>query len=199
MPTTRATVTLRPELSRGDVVLDKARWRLVAAIGGGITVATLGEALELGELPVSRAVKDLIELGVVDLDATSVEEPVAEPVAEPVDEPARGRRGLRRAGDRAGSDRRAVRGHAPGVHRDASPCSGCPSRTPNSARAQLDEFAAGFGLSDPSPFSAEIVDAPSQDGPTVGHENGFAGFDAEVRGATFDQPFDEAHHRASTP
>ena len=84
VPTTRATVTLRPELSRADVVLDQKRWRLIAAIGSGITVATLGEALELGELSVSRAVKELIELGVAELGAVVAEEPtlVAEPAVE---------------------------------------------------------------------------------------------------------------------
>ena len=40
--------------------------------------------MDLGELPVSRAVKDLIELGVIDLDATADDAPVAE-IAELVE------------------------------------------------------------------------------------------------------------------
>jgi hypothetical protein len=118
VPTTRATVHLRPELTGADVVLDKKKWRLVAAVGGGATVATVGEALELGELPVSRAVKELVELGVVELSEEPVPEPAPEPAVE-VPEP------------------------------DVVPAAEVTVVDEDSARAQLDEFAAGFGLADP--------------------------------------------------
>ena len=159
VPTTRAMVTLRRELTRADVVLDKQRWRLVAAIGGGITVATLGDAMDLGELPVSRAVKDLIELGVVDLDTTVADDPVADE-AVPTS-PRAGR--LRRALPRAGRPGRAAFGtepaDAPPVFIGTDPVLSIPDEETNAARAQLDEFAAGFGLSDPAIYESSAVDA----------------------------------------
>lgn len=157
VPTTRATIGLRPELSRADVVLDRQRWRLVAAIGGGVTVATIGERLGLGELPVSRAVKELIELGVVDLDDTVAEEPlpvavVAEPVPVAIDE-------------------------VVPVMIETEPVLAAPSGRGGSARAQLDEFAAGFGLSDPAyenvVDAAPIEDAAPPPGPGA---EGFSDF-----------------------
>jgi hypothetical protein len=152
VPTTRAKVTLRRELTRADVVLDKQRWRLIAAISGGVTVATLGDVMDLGELPVSRAVKDLIELGVIDLDTTDAEDPIAEPVvfAEPVPEPAV------LAEPAFGTEPADV----PPVFIGTEPVLSIPEEETNAARAQLDEFAAGFGLSDPAIFESSAVDAP---------------------------------------
>ncbi|MET0665329.1 MAG: DUF4388 domain-containing protein [Acidimicrobiales bacterium] len=147
VPTTRALVTLRRELTRADVVLDKQRWRLVAAIAGGITVATLGDAMDLGELPVSRAVKDLIELGVIDLDITVADEPAGfdEPLPEPavLAEPAFG----------------TEPADVPPVFIGTDPVLSIPDEETNAARAQLDEFAAGFGLSDPAIYESSAVDA----------------------------------------
>ncbi len=152
VPTTRAKVTLRRELTRADVVLDKQRWRLIAAISGGVTVATLGDVMDLGELPVSRAVKDLIELGVIDLDTTDAEDPIAEPVvfAEPVPEPPV------LAEPAFGTEPADV----PPVFIGTEPVLSIPDEETNAARAQLDEFAAGFGLSDPAIFESSAVDAP---------------------------------------
>lgn len=173
VPTTRATVTLRPELKRGDVVLDKARWRLVAAIGGGVTVATLGEAMDLGELPVSRAVKDLIELGVVDLDASAVDE--AEPVV--VDDPVVEPEPVVDLAPEASVEFEGVDDEDPVVIGTEPVLSEAPADS--AARSTLDEFAAGFGLADPVPASAEpisMMDAPPLDGAPVG-DDGFASFD----------------------
>lgn len=166
VPTTRAHVSLRPELKRGDVVLDKQRWRLVAAIGGGITVATLGEVMDLGELPVSRAVKELIELGVVDLDATHIEEPVVaeveivvpgpEPVFEPTIEP------------------EAVIEEPAPVFIETEPVLPPPVQD-DTARSTLDDFAAGFGLSD-----SPAHEAPAADVGSFGGDDGFAGFGIET-------------------
>jgi hypothetical protein len=156
VPTTRATVSLRPELSRADVVLDKARWRLVAAIGGGATVATVGDVLGLGELPISRAVKDLVELGVVELDASAVAEPeplpTRAPVADPVvavdDEPV--------VDPFAAAD--AELADLPELTDLPDPAAQVVEAEvvadgANPARAQLDEFAVGFGLADPPPMA----------------------------------------------
>ena len=180
VPTTRAMVTLRRELTRADVVLDKQRWRLVASIAGGVTVATLGDALDLGELPVSRAVKDLIELGVVDLDTTVADDPVAdeavaeetvadelvgfgEPFPEPavLAEPAFG----------------TEPADAPPVFIGTDPVLTIPDEETNAARAQLDEFAAGFGLSDPAIYESSAVDA-SPNGADGSLANGSTEYDA---------------------
>lgn len=108
VPSTAMWVALVPELGAPEVVVDAERWRVLAAVGGGLTVAELGGALGLGELPVCRAVRDLVELGVavvtdppagaapgaepaLDTAASAVEPDVAEPeVAEagPVAQPA---------------------------------------------------------------------------------------------------------------
>lgn len=174
VPTTRALVTLRRELTRADVVLDKQRWRLVAAIAGGITVATLGDAMDLGELPVSRAVKDLIELGVVDLDITVADDPVDEAVAdepvgfaEPFAEPAV------LAQPAFGTEPADV----PPVFIGTDPVLSIPDEETNAARAQLDEFAAGFGLSDPAIYESSAVDA-SPNGADGSFADGSTEYDA---------------------
>ena len=174
VPTTRALVTLRRELTRADVVLDKQRWRLVAAIAGGITVATLGDAMDLGELPVSRAVKDLIELGVVDLDITVADDPVDEAVAdEPVgfDEPFAEPAVL--AQPAFGTEPADV----PPVFIGTDPVLSIPDEETNAARAQLDEFAAGFGLSDPAIYESSAVDA-SPNGADGSFADGSTEYDA---------------------
>lgn len=174
VPTTRALVTLRQELTRADVVLDKQRWRLVAAIAGGITVATLGDAMDLGELPVSRAVKDLIELGVVDLDITVADDPVDEAVAdEPVgfDEPFAEPAVL--AQPAFGTEPADV----PPVFIGTDPVLSIPDEETNAARAQLDEFAAGFGLSDPAIYESSAVDA-SPNGADGSFADGSTEYDA---------------------
>jgi hypothetical protein len=66
VPSLEAWLTLRPELD-GDVVVDAGRWRAIAAIGGGATAGSVGEALGAGELDVLRAVKELVELGLVEV------------------------------------------------------------------------------------------------------------------------------------
>jgi hypothetical protein len=63
VPSLDAWVTLAPELPGPEAVVDAARWRTIVAVGGGTTVGAIGEVLGLGEVPVSRLVKDLVELG----------------------------------------------------------------------------------------------------------------------------------------
>lgn len=70
VPSVAAWVTLAPELPRAQVTLKSAQWRLLVSIGGGATVAGVGEAFGMGELAVSRAMKDLVETGLVQLDVT---------------------------------------------------------------------------------------------------------------------------------
>jgi hypothetical protein len=97
VPSLDGWVSLRAELPGDEITIDADRWRQIVALGSGTTVRRLGEALDLGELPVSRTVKDLVELGLVDIgeapagaatavpsDAISFE---AEPVAAREPEP----------------------------------------------------------------------------------------------------------------
>lgn len=63
VPSLESWVAMRPELDTDEVVIDRERWKLLAAIGSGTTVGRLGDALTMGELPVSRAVKGLVDAG----------------------------------------------------------------------------------------------------------------------------------------
>ena len=65
VPSLESWVAMRPELDGDEVVIDRDRWRLLATIGSGTTVGRLGDALAMGELPVSRAVKGLVDAGLV--------------------------------------------------------------------------------------------------------------------------------------
>jgi hypothetical protein len=63
VPSLDAWVTLAPELPGPEAVVDAARWRTIVTVGSGTTVGSIGQTLGLGEVPVSRLVKDLVELG----------------------------------------------------------------------------------------------------------------------------------------
>jgi hypothetical protein len=66
VPSLDAWLTLQPELEN-DVVVDGPRWRVIAAVGGGNTAGAVGEALQAGEMETLRAVKELVELGLVEV------------------------------------------------------------------------------------------------------------------------------------
>ena len=65
VPSTAAHVSLRPELPRQTVSVSAEQWRTLVAVGGGTTVAAIGETFELGELDVCRTIKGLVEAGLV--------------------------------------------------------------------------------------------------------------------------------------
>jgi hypothetical protein len=67
VPSLDAWVSLRHQLPAAEVTIDRERWATLAAVGSGATVRRIGDELCLAELAVSRAVKDLVELGVVDI------------------------------------------------------------------------------------------------------------------------------------
>jgi hypothetical protein len=69
VPSLDAWVTLRPALGSAEVTIDQARWTTLVAVGGGATVRRIADELCLAELPVSRAVKELVETGLVDIAA----------------------------------------------------------------------------------------------------------------------------------
>jgi Domain of unknown function (DUF4388) len=68
VPSLEHRVSLSAELSTDEVTIDADRWRSVVAVAGGHSVGEVAGALGLGELHVSRAVRDLVELGVADVD-----------------------------------------------------------------------------------------------------------------------------------
>ncbi len=87
VPSLAVWVGLAPELDGPDVMIDAIRWRCIAAIRDGSQVGAVAEALHLNEIESCRIVKELIELGLVEI----TEEPVqlamprpAEFVVEPV-------------------------------------------------------------------------------------------------------------------
>jgi hypothetical protein len=65
VPSLEAFVTLSPTLPRAEMVVDAERWKVVVATGGGGTVRQIGASLALGEIEVSRAVKDVVEAGLL--------------------------------------------------------------------------------------------------------------------------------------
>ena len=65
VPSVDAWLTLRPELAGSMVKIDNDRWRIIAAIAGGRSVGSVGEALGLDELTALRGVKEIVELGLV--------------------------------------------------------------------------------------------------------------------------------------
>jgi hypothetical protein len=67
VPSMDAWVTLRRKLPMSEVALDQDRWTTIVAIGAGATVRRIGDELCLAELPISRAIKELVEVGLVDI------------------------------------------------------------------------------------------------------------------------------------
>jgi len=94
VPSLAAWVELQPELGADEVTIDRARWRLLAAVGAGTTVGELGDRFELGELAVSRLVKELVDADLVTVGdaptggATLAASTVAEPETLVVEETA---------------------------------------------------------------------------------------------------------------
>jgi hypothetical protein len=54
-------VVLTEDLPAKEVTIDATTWKTIVAVGSGRTVGDLGNDLGLGEVAVSRAVKDLVE------------------------------------------------------------------------------------------------------------------------------------------
>ena len=69
VPSLAHHVSLAIDLSADEVTIDADRWRSVVAVAGGRTVGELASELGLTELGVSRAVRDLVDLGVADIEA----------------------------------------------------------------------------------------------------------------------------------
>lgn len=87
VPSMDAWVTLRRSLATDAVTIDRERWTTLVAVGAGASVRAIATALDLGELPVSRAVRDLVELGVADIEAAPPAPEATAPAAEGSVEP----------------------------------------------------------------------------------------------------------------
>jgi DNA-binding transcriptional ArsR family regulator len=140
VPSLQHRVELQTDLSRSDVVIDQAGWQAVVAISGGLTVGALGRHLQLDELAVSRTVKSLVELGLVEVGGEE-QEPSPDG-SEPAD-----------ADDTDFAPRwlaeEPVAASSEGPIEDTT------------ARDQLDALASGFGLTDdPSGADSVPVESP---------------------------------------
>lgn len=67
VPSMDAWVSLVSELKTSDITITAALWSRIVAIGSGTSVGGVARALELGELDVCRGVKELVELGLVEV------------------------------------------------------------------------------------------------------------------------------------
>ena len=85
VPSLAAWLALASALPTATVTVDAETWRLIAAIGSGLTVGALGDQLGLGEVPVSSLVRDLVAMGLAEVSAAP--EPVQAPVVSAVVEP----------------------------------------------------------------------------------------------------------------
>lgn len=92
VPSVDLWVSLAAEAPDDEVTLSRDEWTSLVTIGGGATVAAIGDVLALAELPLCRKVKGLVERGLVELGdvpsgAGRPAEPVFERAAEPAAEP----------------------------------------------------------------------------------------------------------------
>ena len=89
VPSLAAWLALSSSLPTATVTVDAETWRLIAAIGSGLTVGELGDHLGLGEVLVSGVVRDLVAIGLAEVSVAPVQATIVEPVAvvEPMPEP----------------------------------------------------------------------------------------------------------------
>lgn len=67
VPSLAHRVHLVPALSYTDVTIDAARWPIIVASADRPAVSDIADRLGLGELSVSRAIADMIELGLAEI------------------------------------------------------------------------------------------------------------------------------------
>ncbi len=82
VPSIDLWVSLSAELPRPEVVVDEARWKVIVATGAGATVAEVGDRLGLGEIGISKAVKEVVEIGLLTISESRHARATA-PVVEP--------------------------------------------------------------------------------------------------------------------
>ena len=84
VPSMDAWVNLVEDLPKAKVSVDAATWKVIIAVGGGSTVRDVGTWMGLGELAVSRGVRDLVRLGLAEIsEAPAVADVEAEAGVSP--------------------------------------------------------------------------------------------------------------------
>lgn len=68
VPSPQHRVRLANQLPADEVTIDHQRWRILVTAVTSRSAGQLGTSLGLGELATARLVRDLVELGVVDVD-----------------------------------------------------------------------------------------------------------------------------------
>lgn len=76
IPSLDSWVRLVPEIA-GDVTIAPVQWATLAVIGSGSTGRRVGDDLELGELDACRRLRELVDLGVAEVDPDYEPAPVA--------------------------------------------------------------------------------------------------------------------------
>ena len=84
VPSLDAWVALRPSLDKPEVTIGQHHWATLVLIGAGASVGQMGERLALPELPVARALRDLAELGLVEISPRAPTPTPSQPSPEPV-------------------------------------------------------------------------------------------------------------------
>ncbi|MCP5025162.1 MAG: DUF4388 domain-containing protein, partial [Actinomycetia bacterium] len=69
IPSGDSWMSLAEELPTADVVVDRRRWQVIVAVGAGSSVLDIGHTLGLGEIQVARELKEMVELGLLDVGA----------------------------------------------------------------------------------------------------------------------------------
>lgn len=65
LPSSDVGLALSPELPADEVAIDRDRWRLLVAVGGGTTFAGFGRDLDLAEFDAGLTIKGLVDDGLV--------------------------------------------------------------------------------------------------------------------------------------
>jgi hypothetical protein len=87
VPSLSSWVSLVADLPGGEVTLDRDRWQVVTAVAAGASVGAVGEHLGLGEVAISRKVKELVEMGLAEIEVRTEPAAVAAPAVSPMVQP----------------------------------------------------------------------------------------------------------------
>lgn len=79
VPSMDLWVTFAPELDGEETTVSAEQWRVLAALGGGLTVRDLGARFEQTDLVASRQVKGLVEAGLAALGDVPADRPAPAP------------------------------------------------------------------------------------------------------------------------
>jgi hypothetical protein len=152
VPSLSHRVELTPELAVGHVTVDAGRWLILAAIADGTSVGKLAETLGMGEIDVSRAVSDLVDMGVVQVAPPAGTQPQSSSPSSSGSPGTSGSSGPSGASGSSGSSSRHS-GERPAI--GAGVANGGPGSGSASANGPR-----GNGTGGHSPISAQVVTRP---------------------------------------